>query len=113
MKVAIIGSRNCFVQDLEPYLPDNVTEIISGGAKGIDQCAREYALKNDIKLTEYYPEYEKYARAAPLKRNLLIVEHADIIIAFWDGKSRGTKYTIEQGRKHGKKVIVHTIEAAD
>ena len=49
MKTAIIGSRNLKVLDLEKYLTDTVTEIVSGGAKGIDSCAKEYAIKNRIK----------------------------------------------------------------
>ena len=46
MKVAIIGSRNLKVDNLAPYLPSNTTEIVSGGARGVDHCAREYALRN-------------------------------------------------------------------
>lgn len=66
MKVAVIGSRGLTVNDLGKYLPAETTEIISGGAKGIDACAREYAAANDIKLTEFLPEYEKYGKSAPL-----------------------------------------------
>ncbi|MBQ8648757.1 MAG: hypothetical protein IJ470_01635 [Clostridia bacterium] len=43
MRVAVIGSRNLKVDDLSKYLPVSTTEIVSGGAKGIDTCAREYA----------------------------------------------------------------------
>lgn len=42
MKVAVIGSRNVLVKDLENYIPPETTELISGGAKGVDSCAREY-----------------------------------------------------------------------
>ena len=52
------------------------------------------AKSHDIKLTEFLPEYEKYGRAAPLKRNITIIEHADLILAFWDGSSHGTKFVI-------------------
>ena len=48
MKVAVIGSRGLTVSDLGKYLPENTTEIVSGGAKGIDTCARNYALSNGI-----------------------------------------------------------------
>ena len=99
MKVAVVGSRNLYVNDLGKYLPENVTEIISGGAKGVDTPAREYAMYNNIKLTEFLPEYSKYGRSAPLKRNITIIENADLILAFWDGSSRGTKYVIDQCRK--------------
>ena len=75
MRVAVVGSRGLVVENLEEYLPKETTEIVSGGAKGIDACAREYALRHGLKLTEYLPEYSRYGRAAPLKRNLTIIEN--------------------------------------
>ncbi|MEG1651706.1 MAG: hypothetical protein RR287_07835, partial [Oscillospiraceae bacterium] len=105
-KIAIIGSRNLIVNKLEKYLPEGATEIVSGGARGIDTCAREYAVANDLKLTEFLPEYVKYGRGAPLKRNLQIIDYADEVIAFWDGQSQGTKYVIENCKKKNKKVTV-------
>ena len=96
MKIAVIGSRGITVPDLEKYLPHETTEIVSGGAKGVDTSAKEYATAHDIKRTEFLPEYDKYGRYAPLKRNISIIEYADIVLVFWDGKSRGTKYVIEK-----------------
>lgn len=95
MKIAVIGSRNLSVINLGRYLPEGVMEIVSGGAKGIDTCAKQYALLNKIRLTEFLPEYHKYGKGTPLKRNLKIIDYADQVIAFWDGKSRGTKYVID------------------
>ena len=106
MKIAVIGSRNLTVEDLVHYLPKEVTEIVSGGARGIDTCARKYALANGIKLTEFLPQYDKHSRCAPLKRNLQIIDYADFVLAFWDGKSRGTKYVIDNCKKRKKKVRV-------
>ena len=83
MRVAIVGSRGLKVSNLENYLPDGVTEIVSGGARGIDLCAKEYALANGIKFTEFLPEYKRYGRSAPLKRNLTIIENVDFVFAFW------------------------------
>lgn len=108
MKVAVIGSRGLIVNDLGKYLPENTTEIISGGAVGIDNCAREYALAHGIKLTEFLPEYEKYGRSAPLKRNIKIIKKADLVLAFWDGESRGTKFVIDNCNRMGVSVKVHT-----
>lgn len=110
MKIAVIGSRNLIINNLGDYLSINVTEIISGGAKGIDSCAKKYALEKGIKLTEFYPEYQKYGKGAPLRRNLQIIDYADIVLAFWDGKSRGTKFVIEQCRKKGKTVRVFLLK---
>ena len=96
MRVAIVGSRELFVRNLEKYLPAGVTEIVSGGARGIDSCAREYAVKNGIKLTEFYPDYDTYGKKAPLIRNIAIIDYADVVLAFWDGQSRGTKFVIDK-----------------
>ena len=106
MKVAVIGSRGLHVDDLRQYLPKETTEIVSGGAKGIDSDARAYAQAHGIPLKEFLPEYEKYGRSAPLKRNLLIIEYADVVLAFWDGQSRGTKYVIDHCREMGVPVRV-------
>lgn len=110
MKVAVIGSRGLSVSDLGRYLPKNTTEIVSGGARGVDTSAREYALSHGIKLTEFLPEYTKYGRSAPLKRNITIIEYSDIVLAFWDGKSRGTKFVIDNCRKLGVEVRVYIMD---
>ena len=107
MKVAVIGSRGLQVNHLEDYLPEGVTEIVSGGAKGIDTCARNYALAHGLALTEFLPEYEKYGRGAPLRRNVTIIEYADFVLAFWDGRSRGTKYVIDNCKKRNIPVAVY------
>ena len=106
MKVAIIGSRNLVVDNLEKYLPPDTSEIVSGGAMGIDTCANEFAKKNGLKITIFYPDYKRFGRTAPLKRNLQIIEYADIVYAFWDGKSRGTKFVIDNCKEFGKTVKV-------
>ena len=101
MKVAVIGSRSLEIDNLGDYLPLETTEIVSGGAKGIDVSAREYAKEKKIQLTEFLPECDKYGKSAPLKRNLQIIKYSDIVLAFWDVKSRGTKFVIDNCRKFG------------
>ena len=85
MRIAIVGSRNLSVTDFLRYLPDDVDEIISGGARGVDAAVREFAMQQRIPLREFLPDYQRYGRAAPLKRNELIVAHSDLVLAFWDG----------------------------
>lgn len=99
MKVAVIGSRGLTILNLGEYLPEGTDEIVSGGAKGIDASAREYAQSHGIRLTEFLPEYDKYGRSAPLKRNITIIEHADLVLAFWNGSSRGTAFVIQKCRE--------------
>lgn len=106
MKVAVIGSRGLTVDNLGDYLPEDTTEIISGGAKGIDTCACDYALSHDIAFTMYLPHYERFGKGAPLKRNLEIINSADLVIAFWDGKSRGTKFVIDKCIDLEKKIKI-------
>ena len=101
MRVAVVGSRTLTVPNLGDYLPENVSEIVSGGARGVDQCARAYALAHGIKLTEYLPDYARHGRRAPLMRNDQIVARAELVLAFWDGCSRGTVYTIRHCRAMG------------
>ncbi len=108
MKIGIIGSRNLAISNLDEYIPEECTEIISGGAIGVDKCAADYAKSKGIMLTEILPEYKIYGKGAPLIRNKAIVERADMIIAFWDGKSKGTKSVIDYANKLYKpcKVII-------
>jgi predicted Rossmann fold nucleotide-binding protein DprA/Smf involved in DNA uptake len=94
MKLAIIGSRSIDVENLEKYIPSNVSEIVSGGARGVDRSAEQYAKQNGIKLTVFLPHYDLYGKTAPLKRNDQIAAYADAVLAFWDGSSRGTIYTL-------------------
>ena len=113
MKVAVIGSRGLTVKCLGKYLPCETTEIVSGGAKGIDACAREYAKAKELKLTEFFPDYRRYGRGAPLKRNLEIVAYADVVLAFWDGTSRGTKFVIDACYKIGKPISVFDVSCEE
>ena len=101
MKVAVVGSRSIFATDISMYISDG-DEIVSGGAVGVDSCAAEYAKKNGLKLTVFLPQYERYGRTAPIARNKKIVDYADKIIAFWDGKSKGTLSVIKYAEKTGK-----------
>lgn len=110
MKVAILGSRNITNIDIGKYLIDDITEIISGGASGVDQLAKEYALKNKITYVEFVPEYKKYRINAPLKRNIEIIDYSDVAIAVWDGKSKGTKFSIDYCRSCNKPCTVYVID---
>ncbi len=61
----------------------------------------------DYKYTEFLPDYEKCGKAAPIRRNDEIVDYADIVVAIWDGKSKGTKYVIDRCNKIGKSLIIY------
>ena len=106
MKLAIIGSRTITSVNLSDYIPADVTEIVSGGAKGIDTVAAVYAREHGIPLTEFLPDYPRYRRGAPLKRNVQIANYADEVLVFWDGVSRGTLHTVELFKKQRKPVTL-------
>ena len=109
MKVAVVGSRGLDIDMIHFYIPAAATEIVSGGAKGVDTEAKKFALKNNLRYKEILPDYEKYGRVAPLKRNDEIIDYADLIVAIWDSKSNGTKYTIDKCKKLGKSLIVFYV----
>ena len=108
-KVAVVGSRGIRHIELSTYLPADCCLIISGGAKGVDTLAEQYAKAHGIETLIIRPDYSRYGRSAPIRRNDSIVDYADMVLAFWDGKSRGTKYSIEYAKKIGKPVKVIEI----
>ena len=117
MKIAIIGSRNIEHDGLQKkaydmlcrYIPANCTEVVSGGAMGIDRLAEIYARENHLRTKIFLPDYDKYGRRAPLVRNHQIISYAQYVIAFWDGSSHGTMYTIAACIKEGVHVKIISI----
>jgi len=110
MKLAIVGSRTLTNVDIKKYLPEGVREIVSGGAMGVDTCAANYAKANGIPLKCFLPKYKLYGRKAPLLRNLEIAAYADEALVFWDGKSRGTNFTINAFKAENKNVKIIICE---
>ena len=109
MRVAVIGSRNLYIQNIGKFLPKGTSELLSGGAAGTDESARDYAREQNIPITEYFPDYARYGRSAPIVRNRRILEEADAVVAFWDGESRGTEFGIEYAKKKKKPLSVLII----
>ncbi len=108
MKLLISGSRGIKSFDLTPYIPADTDMIICGGAAGIDTLAEEYADRMRLSKMVFRPQYSRYGRAAPLKRNEEMVRLADTVLIIWDGKSSGTRHTMDYARKMGKDVrVVH------
>lgn len=110
MRTAIVGSRDFtnyehLVECLASH-PVPITSVVSGGARGTDTLAERYARENNLPLTVFKPEYEKYGRSAPLKRNTTIVENSEQVIAFPKPGGRGTQHTIREARRIGVAVFV-------
>lgn len=110
LKVAVVGSRNYQnlkeVEEFVNSLPQG-TIVISGGARGVDRVAEEAARKRGLRIEIYKPDWRKYGKRAGLIRNTQIVNNADMIVAFWDKKSRGTQDTIKKAQRTGKGVIIN------
>jgi hypothetical protein len=113
MKLIIAGSRSftdykelCEVCD--QILQDQTdVEIVSGAYyKGADLLGEKYTIERGYKLTKFPADWKSYGKAAGPKRNQQMAEYADMLVAFWDGKSRGTKNMIQIAEKENLKVII-------
>lgn len=123
MKVAVVGSRSFadstymhdkltgILWDIVDHwgndLPLDIT-IISGGARGADSLAEQWAKKWGYETNIFPAEWDKYGKSAGYKRNELIVQECDILVAFWDGESRGTKHSMDLAVKYNKPVFKFT-----
>ena len=112
MKVIIAGSRNfndykklCKICDHLLQNQANI-EIISGAAKGADQLGEKYASEKGYRIKKFPANWNKYGKSAGPKRNEEMANYADVLIAFWDGKSRGTKNMIELANKRKLNVLI-------
>ena len=109
--VAIIGSSDFKNKELldttmkKIQEQNTITKIISGGAKGADTMGVQWANKNNIETLVFYPNFKKHKRAYHF-RNRQIVIQSDLIVAFWNGYSTRTKYTITFAKTLEKEVIV-------
>ncbi len=86
-----------------------ISEIVSGGSKGVDESAERIAEKDGIPLMRFPADWNKYGKKAAPVRNRKMADHADALIAIWDGKSRGTRHMIETMRRAGKPVFALVV----
>ena len=111
MKLAIVGSRGFEDYELlKKYVLskvdiDEVEMIVSGGAKGADTLAEQFALEFGKNMSLHYPNWEQYGKCAGMIRNQSIVNYADVIMVFWDGASKGTADTIKKASMNLQKTI--------
>lgn len=112
MKVIIAGSRNFndykfLCEKCDKILSNQKDiEIVSGTANGADKLGETYAIENNYKLTKFPADWNKYGKTAGYLRNMQMAEYADALIAFWDGKSKGTKHMIDLAKQYGLKVRI-------
>jgi len=107
MKIGVVGSRSFTdsykIQEILAFFKP--TEIVSGGALGADTLAKRYAELQGIRYKEFPAEWNRYGKRAGYLRNKEIVEYSDMIIAFWNGESPGTKLTINLAMDSKKSIF--------
>lgn len=121
MKVIVAGGRNINDQALvDAAIAESgfeVTEIVSGKARGVDTCGEVWALWHDIPVKEFPAIWRDrdgvYDSAAGFRRNSAMARYAEALVAVWDGRSTGTKHMLDQAAKMGLKVFIKPTPIAD
>lgn len=118
-KIIVCGSRGFndyqfLTNKLNEFIRDNPTDkqiqIVSGGARGADKLGEKWynahKFSRNLSLCVFRPDWEQYGKRAGIMRNTDMAEYADACIAFWDGKSTGTKNMIKQAEERSLKVKI-------
>jgi hypothetical protein len=112
MKIIIAGGRTfndyaLLCQNCNKTLSlQTEIEIVSGTANGADKLGEQYANENGYPIKKFPADWGKYGKSAGYKRNEEMAKYADALIAFWDGKSKGTKHMIDLANRYGLKTKV-------
>lgn len=116
MKTIIAGSRNITdYNDAVSAIKKSgfaITEIVSGGAKGVDALGERYGMDNNIPVRVFPADWENNGRGAGHIRNTQMAEYAEALIAIWDGTSPGTFNMIQTAKNKGLKVYVEKLSNA-
>lgn len=83
-----------------------ITELVHGGARGVDRLARMWAEGKGIAATEFEPDWDAYGKAAGPIRNEIMAEYAERVLVIWDGKSKGTAQCAKYAQSIGKHVTL-------
>lgn len=108
--LAIIGSRTFDDYNLLKTELDKLSKvdlICSGGALGADSLGEKWAKESGVRTLIFKPDWNKYGKSAGMIRNKDIISNSDGVICFWDGKSKGTKNSIELSLKLNKPIIIY------
>lgn len=113
MKTIIAGSRSITNYDeLLAAIKDidwEITEVISGGARGADELGEWYATSNNIPLRIIPADWSRFGRSAGPIRNQRMAEIGEALVTVWDGSSRGSAHMIETMKKKTSNVHVHIV----
>ena len=92
-------------------IKDDIT-VICGKARGADTLGEQYAKERGLSVQYFPADWKRYGKSAGYRRNTEMAKNADALVAFWDGKSRGTKHMIETAKTRGLKVRVKRYGSA-
>ena len=109
ISVLVIGSRSISAFDLSTYIPRDCGRILCYQEKGIGSVAEQYARYHGIRVETTEPDREQHGQGELSEQDIEMVAMADLVVAVWDGKSRGTKEIADYARKTGKLVKVITV----
>lgn len=113
MKTIIAGSRSINSLNLVyKAVKDSsfiITEVVSGGARGIDSLAVVFAKQENIPYIIMRADWDRYGKSAGFRRNGEMANYAEALIAIWDGESRGTMHMINIAKERKLKVFVHFL----
>jgi hypothetical protein len=117
MKTIIAGSRGIedygavvAAVDMARLFGIEVTEVLSGTARGVDRLGERYAAEHGLPCQHFPAPWHRYPRTAGRMRNVQMARRAEALIAIWDGVSPGTAHMIKIAREHGLAVWVHDVE---
>jgi len=117
MKTIIAGSRKIDnINYLYKAIQEsnfNITEVVSGDCKGVDQLGIKYANVHKLKISCFPADWDKHQKAAGPLRNTQMANYADALIAIWDGYSVGTIDMIRKARQRGLEVYVYNVKGAE
>jgi hypothetical protein len=82
-------------------LDDVDIQIVCGEAKGADTLGKRYAQEHNIPVVSFPAQWDRYGKSAGYKRNVEMAGYANMLVAFWDGESKGTKNMIDTAKKFG------------
>lgn len=114
MKVIIAGGRDFdnyeYLSETMSKLDFIVTEVVCGGARGADTLGETWAKNNGVPIKYFYPDWDNYGKSAGNIRNRDMADYGDYLVAFWDGKSKGTQNMITSMQRVGKHGTVKFYE---
>ena len=96
-------------QILFPPDENDPIEIVSGCARGADQLGQNFAKCLSIPIKFFPANWDLYGKSAGYRRNIEMGEYVKdngMLVAFWDGKSKGTKHMIDIAKERNIKTFV-------